>query len=50
VAAKYGATLLPKRCFTRVLGTQDGTLDGFHLSPNGHNEMATIMAEVIRKE
>lgn len=50
IAARHGATLLPKRCFTKVLGTPEGTIDGLHLSQIGHNAMAEIMAEVIRKE
>jgi len=50
IAADHGATLLPKRCFTKVLGTTEGTLDGLHLSQIGHDTMAAIMARVIRKD
>ncbi len=46
---KYDIQLLPKRCFADVLGTKDGTLDGLHLSQEGHNRMARIMAGVLQK-
>ncbi len=48
LAAKYGASLLPKRFFTRVLGAENATLDGLHLSQEGHDAMAVTMSEVIR--
>jgi lysophospholipase L1-like esterase len=47
IAAKFGATLLPKRFLTRVLGMRGGTLDGLHLAPEGHNELAAIVAGVL---
>jgi lysophospholipase L1-like esterase len=50
IAAKYNVAVLPKRCFTKVLGTKNGTLDGLHLSQEGHDAMAGIIAEVLRKE
>ena len=50
VARKYGCAMLPKRCFAKVLGTQDGTLDGLHLSQAGHNAMAGIIADLIRAQ
>ena len=49
VARKYGAALLPKRYFVQVLGTENGTIDGLHLSPAGHDAMAKTIAGVIRK-
>lgn len=48
--AKHKVTALPKGCFTKVLGTEDDTIDGLHLSQAGHNAMATIIAGVIKKE
>jgi lysophospholipase L1-like esterase len=42
--------MLPKRYFARVLGTQDGTLDGLHLSQAGHDAMAETIAEVLNKK
>jgi len=50
IAAKYNASLLPKRCFAAVLGTENGTLDGLHLSQKGHEAMAKILVGVIQKE
>lgn len=47
---KHGCTMLPKRCFATVLGTQDGTLDGLHLSQTGHDAMAEIIANVVIQE
>jgi acyl-CoA thioesterase-1 len=49
VARKHGVTLLPKRYFARVLGTDNGTLDGLHLSQAGHDAMASTIADVLRK-
>lgn len=47
--SKHGVAMLPKRYFARVLGTENGTLDGLHLSPAGHDAMARIIAGVIEK-
>lgn len=47
---KHGVTLLPKRFFVRVLGAQNGTIDGLHLSQAGHNAMAQMIAEVLNQE
>ena len=48
IAVKYNVAMLPKRCFTEVLSTKNGTLDGLHLSQEGHDAMARIMAKVIK--
>ncbi len=48
IAARYNASLLPKRCLTRVLAGQEATLDGLHLSEKGHNVMADIIAQVFK--
>jgi lysophospholipase L1-like esterase len=50
VVAKHGVAMLPKRYFARVLGAENGTLDGLHLSQAGHDAMARIIAETIQKE
>jgi len=50
IVAKYGIAMLPKRCFAQVLGTENGTLDGLHLSQAGHDEMARIIAGVIQQQ
>lgn len=43
----HGGVLLPKRNFTKVLGTRDATLDGLHLSQTGHNAMADVIVGVL---
>lgn len=50
IAAKHHALLLPKRCFAAILGMKDGTIDGLHLSQQGHDAMARMIAGVVRKE
>lgn len=50
LAWKYQSALLPKRYFTRVLGMHKGTIDGLHLSQEGHGEMAGIIAAVIKQK
>jgi len=50
IAARYGAALLPKRCLTKVFGLKNGTLDGLHLSQEGHNAFAKTIAGVLQKE
>ena len=50
VVRKHGTTMLPKRFFARVLGTENGTLDGLHLSQPGHDAMAEIIANVLNQE
>jgi acyl-CoA thioesterase-1 len=50
LAAKHGVFLIPKHYFVKVLGTENGTLDGLHLSQAGHNAMAGIIATVIQEK
>lgn len=47
IAAACGAAMLPKRFFTQVLGLQNATLDGLHLSQAGHDALAAIIDEVL---
>lgn len=47
LARKYTAALLPKRCLSKVLGMQNGTVDGLHLSPDGHAALARIIAGTL---
>ena len=47
VVGKYDLSMLPKRCFTRVLGMPGSTSDGLHLTQKGHDAMAAIIADVI---
>lgn len=48
--SKHEVAVLPKRCLTKVLGTKNGTLDGLHLSPVGHEALATIIDGVIEQK
>jgi len=50
IVGEHGISMLPKRFFVKVLGTEDGTLDGLHLSQAGHDAMARIVAGVISQE
>ena len=43
LAERYGALLVPRRHFAALLGRDDTTLDGLHLSARGH----ALMAEMI---
>ncbi len=48
LAERYGVTLIPKRCLTRVFGMKDGTLDGLHLSQKGHDVLAQTLAGFLK--
>jgi acyl-CoA thioesterase-1 len=50
IVSKHGAALLPKRVFAKVLGTRNGTLDGLHLSQEGHSAMARSIAGIMQRE
>ena len=47
LAALYGVTLIPKRFFTNVLGSEGATEDGLHLSPLGHQLFAKNTAAIL---
>lgn len=47
-ARRHGTGLIPKRHFARVLGMDRGTLDGLHLTQQGHDEMARRVARMVR--
>lgn len=49
LASRHGVTILPKRYFAQALTTENGTLDGLHLSQTGHEAMAEIIARVLSK-
>lgn len=49
VAARHNIALLPRRRFASVLGMPNGTIDGIHLSADGHKALAEIIAQVIEK-
>lgn len=47
LAQKYGVSLIPKRYMTEILGLKNGTLDGIHLSPKGHNTLARMIYSLL---
>ena len=47
LARKYNLILIPKRVFISVLTTAGTTLDGIHLTPQGHALMAETIWNVI---
>jgi lysophospholipase L1-like esterase len=50
VAKRHAVVLIPRRHFARVLGMENGTLDGLHLTQKGHDEMARRVAALLRME
>jgi len=49
LAAKYNVRLIPKRCLASVLFSSDATLDGLHLSQEGHNRLATMVRDMLEQ-
>ena len=47
LAAKYDVVLIPKRVFITVLTKAGATMDGIHLSSQGHALMADVMWEML---
>jgi acyl-CoA thioesterase-1 len=47
LAAKYDVVLIPRRIFIGVLTTSGATVDGIHLSPDGHAQMAEVIWNAI---
>ena len=47
VAKRHAVALIPRRHFARVLGMENGTLDGLHLTQKGHDEMARRVAALL---
>ncbi len=47
LAKEYGVILIPKRFFARVLAGPGNTVDGLHLSRQGHERMAETMASLL---
>jgi acyl-CoA thioesterase I len=50
LAEKYGVTLIPKSCLAGVLGSKSATLDGLHLSQNGHDKLARAVFGLLKIE
>jgi lysophospholipase L1-like esterase len=47
LSAKYGAFLIPRHFFTRVLGGADATSDGLHLTESGARMMSALVAQTL---
>lgn len=47
LAKRYGAVLVPKRLFLRILLTRDATVDGIHLSDAGQDLFAAMVSGVL---
>jgi acyl-CoA thioesterase-1 len=48
LARKYEVVLIPKAYLTSVLALKDGTVDGLHLSPKGHEALANAVMGVLK--
>lgn len=48
LAKKYGVYLIPKRFFAEVVIGADTTVDGFHLSSEGHEKLADIIWQTVK--
>lgn len=47
LASEFDVALIPKSVLTEVIGTARGTLDGLHLSDQGHRTIAETVRRVI---
>jgi len=47
LAEKYHVELIPKRCMTDVIGRDGNTVDGLHLSPQGHKDLAEAVRGML---
>ena len=50
LAYKYEIALIPKRLLIGVLTSSGATVDGIHLSPNGHARMADLVKKLLGNE
>ena len=50
LARKHGARLIPKRRFAQVLTTAGATVDGIHLSTEGHLAMANLFKHLFSNQ
>lgn len=46
LAEEYGAVLIPKRVLAGAIGLRGGTLDGLHLSDEGHQSIARSVSSI----
>jgi acyl-CoA thioesterase-1 len=48
LARKHEVTLIPKSYLTGVFGSEDGTVDGLHLSQRGHRALANAVYRLLK--
>ncbi len=48
LAQEYHAILIPKKCLVNVFAGKGDTIDGLHLSQQGHNELAKEVYQLLR--
>ena len=48
LARKHNVILIPKKCLASVIGGDGNTLDGLHLSQDGHDALARIVFSMLR--
>ncbi len=48
IAARHHVKLTPKLYFYSVIGRQHNTVDGVHLSQEGHRQMVDVVWQIIR--
>lgn len=48
LARRYNVTLIPKHCLARALSGRESTLDGLHLSQQGHDRLAGLVKDRLR--
>ncbi len=49
IAAEHNVLLLPKGCLSAVFGEKGATLDGLHLTQEGHHALAETVAVVLQR-
>ena len=47
LAWQYGVQLIPRRKLLGVLAGEESTTDSIHLSPTGHQRMATCVWSIV---
>ncbi len=47
LAKKYNVILIPKKVLTNVIGADGNTLDGLHLSQQGHDALARAVFRML---
>ena len=48
LAHQYKVTLIPRRFLLQVLTSSEGTVDGIHLAPPGHQRLAELVQKMLK--